>query len=55
MLTVTTTDRLLFSTDYPFQQPTASDITTFLEELATDADRDAVRSGNAYRLFGLDG
>lgn len=55
VLTVTTTDRLLFSTDYPFQQPSAAEITTFLDELATDAERDAVRSGNARRLFGLDG
>jgi hypothetical protein len=36
--TVTTPDRLLFSTDYPFQQPTGDGITTFLDAFPA-ADR----------------
>ncbi|AEW98230.1 amidohydrolase family protein [Streptantibioticus cattleyicolor] len=53
-LTVTTTDRLIFSTDYPFQQPTRAEIDTFFGQLATDADRHKVRSANAAALFGID-
>ena len=53
-LTVTTTDRLIFSTDYPFQRPSREDIDTFLEHLATDSDRHKVRSANAAALFGID-
>ncbi|GAB2574090.1 amidohydrolase family protein [Microlunatus antarcticus] len=54
-LEVTTPDRLLFSTDYPFQRPTRDDIATFLGELPTEADRVAFTSGNARALFGLSG
>jgi predicted TIM-barrel fold metal-dependent hydrolase len=50
-LSVTTPDRLLFSTDYPFQRPTGEQIAAFLAELPTDADRDAFAFGNARRLF----
>lgn len=53
-LEVTTIDRLLFSTDYPFQHPTGDEVQAFLGEFATDADRDAFTGGNAARLFGLD-
>ena len=52
-LEVTTPDRLLFSTDYPFQRPTRDDIATFLAELPTDADRDLFAAGNARALFGI--
>ncbi|GLV76025.1 amidohydrolase family protein [Streptomyces hygroscopicus] len=52
-LTVTTTDRLIFSTDYPFQQPTREEIDTFFGHLATDTDRHKVSSANAAALFGL--
>ncbi|MFF9299958.1 amidohydrolase family protein [Streptomyces sp. NPDC014764] len=52
-LTVTTTDRLIFSTDYPFQQPTRDDIDTFFGHLPTDTDRHKVRSANAAALFGI--
>jgi hypothetical protein len=52
-LSVTTADRLLFSTDHPFQRPTGHQISAFLEELPTDAARDAFASGNARRLFHL--
>lgn len=48
-------ERLLFSTDYPFQRPTKADIDTVLAEFATDADRAAFGEGNARRLYGIDG
>ncbi len=51
-LTVTTTDRLIFSTDYPFQQPTRAEIDTFFGHLTTD--RHKVRSTNAAALLGID-
>ena len=54
-LAVTTPDRLLFSTDYPYQRPTRSDIGTFLAELPSDADRELFTAGNARALFGLTG
>jgi predicted TIM-barrel fold metal-dependent hydrolase len=50
-LEVTTADRLLFSTDYPFQRPSKADIGEFLTEFATDEDRDGFTAGNARRLF----
>ncbi len=53
-LTVTTVDRLIFSTDYPFQQPTRAEIDTFFEHFVTDTDRHKVRSANAATLFGID-
>ncbi|GAA4792625.1 amidohydrolase family protein [Actinomycetospora chlora] len=53
VLTVTTPHRLLFSTDYPFQHPTAAEIQAFLGEVA-EPDREAVAAGNARRLFGLE-
>ncbi|MGI3785631.1 MAG: amidohydrolase family protein [Janthinobacterium lividum] len=52
-LEVTTPDRLLFSTDYPFQRPTRTDIDAFLAELPTDADRELFAAGNARALFGI--
>jgi predicted TIM-barrel fold metal-dependent hydrolase len=53
VMTVTTADRLLFSTDYPFQQPSASDIEDFLADFQSEADRDSFCSGNARTLFGI--
>jgi predicted TIM-barrel fold metal-dependent hydrolase len=53
VLTVTTPDRLLFSTDYPFQQPTRDAITTFLD-VFPDAHRALFTTRNAAALFGLD-
>ena len=50
-LEVTTPDRLLFSTDYPFQRPTRADIAAFLTAFPTDADRDLFTAGNARALF----
>lgn len=54
VLSVTSIDRLIFSTDYPFQRPTAEGITDFLNHLASDTDRDKVSSTNAATLFGLE-
>ena len=54
-LAVTTTDRLLFSTDYPFQSPTREQIDALLAAFPDDASRDAFAAGNARNLFGIDG
>ena len=54
-LTATTIDKLLFSTDYPFQRPTAPEIEQFLAEFDTDEDRAKFTGGNARHLFNIDG
>lgn len=54
-LEVTTPDRLLFSTDYPFQRPARDEIDAFLAELPGDHERELFTSGNARALFGLTG
>jgi predicted TIM-barrel fold metal-dependent hydrolase len=51
VLTVTTMDRVLFSTDYPFQSPTGAEIDGFLGGFASDEDRALFAHGNAERLF----
>lgn len=53
-LAVTTVDRLLFSTDYPFQRPNREEIESFLSELETDAQRNDVSAANARRLFRIE-
>ncbi|MEZ0115746.1 putative TIM-barrel fold metal-dependent hydrolase [Catenulispora sp. EB89] len=53
-LTVTTIDRLIFSTDYPFQHPTRDEITAFLAHFATDEDRQKFAATNAAALYGLE-
>ncbi|WP_329057866.1 amidohydrolase family protein [Amycolatopsis sp. NBC_01480] len=53
VLEVTTPDRLLFSTDYPFQRPVKADIEKFLTEFPTDEDRAKFTAGNACSLFGI--
>ncbi len=53
-LEVTTPDRLLFSTDYPFQRPDRRDIATFLASFPTEAARDRFTAGNARELFGIE-
>jgi uncharacterized protein len=53
-LSVTTVDRLIFSTDYPFQHPTAKDITSFLEHLSPGTDREKFSSANAASLYGIE-
>ena len=52
-LEVTTPDRLLFSTDYPYLRPTAAEIAEFLTAFPTDEDRAQFTAGNARSLFGL--
>jgi predicted TIM-barrel fold metal-dependent hydrolase len=52
-LSVTSIDRLIFSTDYPFQHPTQQDIDAFLEHFPSDADREKFSSANAAALYGL--
>ena len=52
-LSVTTIDRLMFSTDYPFQQPTSDEITAFTHNLDSEADRRAFMGDNAASLFDL--
>lgn len=51
VLEVTTIDRLMFSTDYPFQRPSKADIHTFLSEFSSDEDREKFTAGNARALF----
>lgn len=53
-LQTTTIDRLLFSTDYPFQLPTGTEIQQFLTEFDSDEDREKFTVGNARALFGID-
>jgi len=53
-LSVTSVDRLLFSTDYPFQHPTGEQITSFLGHFSSDAERQKFSSANAAALYGLD-
>ncbi|MFK0248118.1 amidohydrolase family protein [Amycolatopsis azurea] len=52
-LSVTSIDRLIFSTDYPFQHPAREEIDAFLGELPSDVDRQKFASGNASALFGI--
>ena len=51
-LAVTTPDRLLFSTDYPFQQPSRHDIETFLSHLPAESHH-AFTTTNAAHLYGI--
>ncbi len=53
-MSVTTPDRLVFSTDHPFQQPTREEISGFLDTFPDDESRAAFASGNARRLFRID-
>jgi uncharacterized protein len=52
-LTVTSVDRLIFSTDYPFQQPTEAEIGSFLRNFASDEEREMFSSTNAATLYGI--
>ncbi|WP_399127159.1 amidohydrolase family protein [Streptomyces sp. ITFR-6] len=54
VLEVTTPDRLLLSTDFPFQRPTGAQIGKFLTAFPSDAAREAFMSGNARTLFRID-
>lgn len=51
-LAVTTPDRLLFSTDYPFQHPGRHDIETFLSHLPAESHH-AFTTTNAAHLYGI--
>ena len=53
-LSVTSVDRLIFSTDYPFQQPTRDEIDSFLGHFASDEEREKFSSANAASLYGLE-
>jgi predicted TIM-barrel fold metal-dependent hydrolase len=52
-LAITTPDRILFSTDYPFHEPTEDEIAAFLGQITDDGVRAAFAHGNAEALFGL--
>lgn len=52
-LEVTTPDRLLFSTDYPFQRPTKAQVDELLTAFPSDDARVAFMAGNAQTLFGI--
>ena len=53
-LSVTTVDRLIFSTDYPFHRPTREEIGSLLDEFGSDEERRKFSSANAAALFRLD-
>jgi predicted TIM-barrel fold metal-dependent hydrolase len=53
-LEVTTADRLLFSTDYPFQRPSETSIAEFLTAFPTGEARERFTSENARTLFRID-
>ena len=53
-LSVTSVDRLIFSTDYPFQHPTREDISSFLEHFTSDEEHEMFTSANAAALFGIE-
>ncbi len=50
-LSATSIDRLIFSTDYPFQHPTREQIRSFLGHFSSDAERRKFSSDNAASLF----
>ena len=54
VLSVTSVDRLVFSTDYPFQHPTRDEIAAFLGHFASDEDRQKFSYANAAALYGLE-
>jgi uncharacterized protein len=51
-LSVTSVDRLIFSTDYPFQHPSREEIDAFLGNFGSD-DRHKISTANASALFGI--
>ena len=52
-LDFTSADQVLFSTDYPFHQPSAAAIERFFDAIPDSADRSKIASGNAETLFRL--
>ncbi|QWF80305.1 amidohydrolase family protein [Amycolatopsis sp. CA-230715] len=53
-LSVTPVDRLIFSTDYPFQHPSRTEIESFLGQFSSDEERRKFSSANAISLYGLE-
>lgn len=53
VLAVTTIDRLMFSTDYPFRHPPKDEIVTFLDHFGSDYEQQKFSSANASALFGI--
>jgi predicted TIM-barrel fold metal-dependent hydrolase len=52
-LDFTSSDRVLFSTDYPFHRPDAAAVEQFFDAVPDPADRPKIASGNAEALFRL--
>jgi predicted TIM-barrel fold metal-dependent hydrolase len=52
-LSVTSIDRLIFSTDYPFQHPTRHEIDDFVACFSSNTDREKFSSTNATALYHL--
>jgi hypothetical protein len=52
-LDFTSADQVLFSTDYPFHQPSAAAVRQFFDAIPDPADRSKIASGNAEALFHL--
>jgi len=52
-LDFTGADQVLFSTDYPFHQPTAAAVSQFFDAVPDPADRAKIASGNAEALLRL--
>jgi len=52
-LDFTSADRVLFSTDYPFHQPTAAAVSQFFDAIPDPADRAKIASSNAETLLHL--
>ncbi|GAU71041.1 putative decarboxylase [Streptomyces sp. NBRC 110611] len=53
-LSVTSVDRLLFATDYPFQRPAEEEIRSFLGYFSSETERRQFSSANAASLFRID-
>ncbi|GAA3523334.1 amidohydrolase family protein [Amycolatopsis ultiminotia] len=51
---VVSADRLVFSTDYPFQHPAGAEIESFLAHFPSGPEREKFSSANAAALFGID-
>src|SRR5271170_3153803 len=52
-LDFTSTDQVLFSTDYPFHQPSAAAVRQFFDAIPDPTDRAKIASGNAAALLRL--
>ncbi|MFI0774131.1 amidohydrolase family protein [Streptomyces sp. NPDC021212] len=54
-LDFTSTDQVLFSTDYPFHRPDAAAVRNFFDAVPHPTDRSKIAFGNAEALFPLTG